>query len=60
MNGSAGLINVPQQQQPQFQMHSQVYANYAMGPLQVSFSYRVEPSTNSYVMCLVSLMVFGF
>ena len=43
MKGSAGLTNVPQQCQPQSQMASQAYANYAMGALQVSFSFRVEP-----------------
>ena len=31
MRGSAGLTNVPQLQQPQSQMPSQAYANYAMG-----------------------------
>ena len=29
---SAGLITLPQQQQPLCQMPSQAYANYAMGP----------------------------
>ena len=42
---------MPQQQQPELQIPSQAYANYAMGPLQVSFSFRVEPPLISYVMC---------
>ena len=57
--GSGGLMHVPQQQQPQSQMPPQAYANCAMGPLQVHFSIRVEPPTDSYVMCLVSVMVFA-
>ena len=39
MQGSAGLTNVPQQRQPQSQMPSQAYANYAMGPRQEIFSF---------------------
>ena len=34
------------QQMPQFQMPFQAYAYYAMGSLQVNFSFRVEPSSN--------------
>ena len=37
MRGSVGLFTVLQQQKPQSQMPSQAYANYAMGPPQVSF-----------------------
>ena len=33
-----GLISVLQQQQPQYQMSSQAYANYAVGPSQVRFA----------------------
>ena len=42
--GVVSLATVPQQQ-PQSQMPVQAYANYAMGPPQVCFSFRVEPST---------------
>ena len=45
---SVGLTNMPQQQS-QSQMPSQAYANYAMGPLQASFSFRVESPTNSSI-----------
>ena len=38
-----GLATVPQQL-PQSQMPFQAYANYAMGPPQLSFSFIVEPS----------------
>ena len=38
------LTTVPQQQ-PQSKMHLQPCANYAMGPLQVNFSFRVEDPT---------------
>ena len=43
--GVGGLTTVPQQL-PQSQMPFQAYANYFMGSLQVSFSFRVEPPTN--------------
>ena len=33
------------QQQPQSQIPPWAYANYAIGPLQVSFSFRVKPPT---------------
>ena len=49
-----------QQQPPQYQMPSQAYANYAMGPLQVSFSFRVEPPNDFLCHLLVSVMVFAF
>ena len=42
--GVVGLATVPQQQ-PQSQMPLQAHANYAIGPPQVSFSFRVEPPT---------------
>ena len=42
-----GLVTVPQQQPPS-QMPLQAYANYAMGPPQVGFSFRVESSTILY------------
>ena len=35
-------------------MPSQAYANYAMGPLHVSFSFTVEPPTDSLCHMLVS------
>ena len=62
MRGSVGLTTMSQQQQLQSQMISQAYANYAMGPLQVSFSFRVEPSTNSNVICccLLWCLLFAF
>ena len=37
---SVGLTIEPQQQQQQSQMFSQAYANYVMGPLQVSFLFQ--------------------
>ena len=42
--GVVGLATVPQQQ-PQSQMPLQAYANYAMGPPQVGFSFRTEMPT---------------
>ena len=49
--GVVGPTTVPQQQS-QFQMPFQVYANYAMGPLQVSFPTRVESPCN-FLICIV-------
>ena len=43
--GVVGLTTVPQQL-PQSQMPFQAYANYDVGPLEVSFLFRVEPPTN--------------
>ena len=60
VRGSAGIMHVPQQQQPQFQMPSQAYISFFMGPLQVGFSFRVQPPNNSYIMCLVCVVVFAF
>ena len=37
------------QQQTPSQMHLQAYANYAMGPPQVDFSFRDEPPTTLYL-----------
>ena len=51
---------VPQQHLHLSQVPSQVCAIYAMGPPQVSFHFRVEPSNNSYMICLVSIVVFAF
>ena len=45
----AGLTTVPQQQPPP-QMLLQANANYAMGPSQVGFFFRVEPPTVLYFM----------
>ena len=36
------------------------YANYAMGPPQVTFSFRVEPPTDSLCHMLVLVLVFAF
>ena len=58
MRGCADLTNMPQQQQPQPHMPSQAYANFAMGSLQVCFSFRAEPPNNSYVMCWCLLWCF--
>ena len=60
MRGSSGLTNMPQQQQPQSEIPSQTYASYAMGTVQVSFSFRIEPPTDSLCHVLVSVMVFAF
>ena len=46
MRGSTCLITLPQQQQPQSQMPSRAYANYATNPLPVSFSFRAAPPNN--------------
>ena len=35
-----------QQQQPQSQVPSQAYANHVLGPLQIIFSFRVEPPSD--------------
>ena len=43
-----GLATVLQQQ-PLFQMSLQAYANYAIGPPLVGFSFRVEPPTVLYL-----------
>ena len=48
--GVVGLATVLQQQ-PQSWMPPQAYANHAMGPPQVGFSFRVEPSTVFFYMC---------
>ena len=45
--GVVGLATVPQQHFPS-QMPLQAYANYAMGPPLVDFSFRVEPPTILY------------
>ena len=58
VTGSAALTIVQHQQQPQSQMPSQAYAIYAMGPPQVSFSFRVESPTDS--LCHVSWSVIVF
>ena len=41
-------------------MPLQVYANYAMGPPQVGFSFRVESPTILFFICLVSVLVYAF
>ena len=53
--GSAGLTNVLQQQLPQSWMPSRAYAYCAMGPSQVSFSFKVEPPMilMSYAWCVL-------
>ena len=56
--GVVGLAHVPQQQ-PLSQMPLQAYANYDMGPLQVGFSFRVEPPTILYFICLVSALEYA-
>ena len=60
MRGSFGCNTIPQQEQPQSQMPSQAYANYAMSPAETSsFSIRVEPPTNS-LCCMLSVIMFPF
>ena len=56
--GVVGLATMPKQQ-PQSLMPLQAYANYAMGPSQVGFSFRVEPPTILflYVWCLFWCMI---
>ena len=60
IRSSTGLTTMLQQQQCQSQVPSQAYANYPMEPSLVSFSFRVEPPTNSWCHMLVSVMVFAF
>ena len=57
--GVVGLATVLQQQ-AKSQMPLQVYANYAMGPSWVGFSFRVECPTILYIICLVSVLVYAF
>ena len=52
---AVGLAIMQQLQYPQPKMPSQVYANYVMGPPQVTLSFRAEPPIN-FIM-LVSAMV---
>ena len=61
MRHYVGLITLSQQQ-PQSQIPSQACANYAMGPSQVSFSFRVETPTNAYAVCwcLLWCLLFAF
>ena len=60
VRGSVGLITLPQQPQPKSQMPSQAYATYAVGPLQVCFSFRFEPPSSFFYYMLVYVMVFAF
>ena len=55
--GFVGLATVLQQQS-QSQMPVQAYANYAVGPLPVDFSFRVELSTIFYM--FISVLVYDF
>ena len=57
--GVDGLATVPQQQPPS-RIPLQTCANYAMGPLQVGFSLRVEPPTICIFICLVSVLMYAF
>ena len=54
----AGLTTVPQQQ-PQSKMLHQAYARYAIGPLQVHFSFTVEPPSD-LLNVLKSVLVYAF
>ena len=49
MRSSVDLPTMPQQQHVQSHISSQAYANYAMGPLWVSFLSRAKPPTDSYI-----------
>ena len=53
MKGYVGLTTMPQQQQPQSHMPSQTYENYAIGPSQVHFSFRVWSPPTSLCWCLL-------
>ena len=58
--GVVGLATVPQQQ-PQCQMPLQAYVNYAKGPPQVGFSFRIEPPHHFYMcLCLFWCMLSTF
>ena len=54
-----GLATVPQQQL-QSQTPLQAYADNAMGPPQVGFSFRVEPPTVLFFICLFCCMLSAF
>ena len=54
------VLTIMPHQQPQSKVPSQAYAHYAMGPPQVSFSFRVEPPNDSLCHMLLSVMVFAF
>ena len=43
-----------------FQMPLQAYGNCAIGPLQVGFSFIVEPPTICIFICLVSVLMYAF
>ena len=58
MMDSASLPTVLQPQQPQSQIPSKVYANYAMGPPQVSFYFTFEPP--NYFLHPVLVFAFCF
>ena len=58
--GVVGLATEPQQQ-PHSQMPVKAYANYARGPPQVGFSFRVQPPRIfSYKLMLVIMYAFCF
>ena len=57
--GVIGLATVPQHQPPSH-MLLQAYANYAMGPPHIDFSFRVESPSILYFICLVSVLVYAF
>ena len=48
LRDTGGIVGLPivLQQQPLSQMSPQAYANYTMGPPQISSSFRVEIPTN--------------
>ena len=52
-------LPVPQQQHLS-QMPLQTYANYAMGPPQIGFSFRVEPPTILFFIFLLYVLVSAF
>ena len=56
--GSVVGLNTVLQQLPQSQVSCQAYANYAMDPLQVSFSSQIEPFTDLLIYVSVCCGVY--
>ena len=59
MRGVVGSATVPQQH-PQCEMPSQAYVNFAMGPTQVVFFFRVKLLLISLCWCLLCCLLSPF
>ena len=60
IRGTLSLTTMLQHQQPQPKMSFQAYTSYAMGPSQVSFVFRGEFPTDSYVIFWHLFSAFRF